>query len=246
MNEIEIKSIFEQCAQKAETPFWSEIFNDCAQDKYPKGVKRRSEILYIKPVNKLPILINLSNKDVDAIYTRIYEAFSDVLHITCNDDNTQRTEDFDTKIIEKETKLKERSWTNVKKDNERKYYLQQFINLLVEQNKAQLKAKVTPKIYMNLYRELVFAMSVKDIVSEQIHFDDGKITSIDNVKFDPATVGLVIEPYVEKKKNQRRKVVEEEEEQEVCVEQTKIHVQSIWDRICKNTEARRKSYCLKK
>lgn len=225
----QIKKIFETCADLSDSDFWADIFTDCAEGNFPKGMRCAGDILYIRGIKGQPQTINLANQDVNEIYEKILDCMKNVLHITDPNDENEKMEDFENRMTEKEAKIKDQEWSKVK-DKNKKFIFYKFIEKVILD--AGIKFDVT--ICRRLYQDISEMLSTKRITGDNIVFEDGYIVNIDGVAFDPDTLSWDVE-IAEKKK----KKIESSEKKSIENIST-VSISDVWTRYLKSLVSQRK------
>lgn len=225
----QIKTIFETCADLAESDFWADIFTDCSDGNFPKGMRCTGDILFIRGITGQPHTINLANQDVNEIYEKILEYMKNILHITDPNDENEKMEDFENRMTEKEAKIKEQEWSNVK-DKNKKFILYRFIEKVLFG--AGKKFDVT--MCQRLYQDISEMLSSKRITGDNIVFEDGYIVNIDGVTFNSDTLSWDVE--IAEKRKKKKIETEKKSYENIPI----ISISDVWTRHLKSVNAQRK------
>src|SRR5437773_33071 len=169
--------IFDTCKNYTLDQHWKDIFYDCARGKFPSGCK------YIPHQNTICIYKNLTNKksehislpeDPDKLFQSMMKIFKTKLGMTSSkEDQLQNYQlDLSTKPPESEP------FTEWKKAKPKYLKEKMILDFVCDHNNLTIKEK---KLMLSI---IELGIQFKTIDSSDIHIENGRIKSIDHLKFD--------------------------------------------------------------
>lgn len=179
-----INPIFEACSEKSTDPFWSDLFRQAAQGKFPKYFYYREGILTYKRISKI------FNTDVP---DNPYEAISvckDFLRkhrgIVSDLDQKSLKQRYEDNVSDKLVAEDFKSLVKIKK-------IRGFlIDIYIEEKSQELKLK--PKEIENLRNVINIALILKYIKNEQIIIQNNRIININGLLFNGETNSFYLDP----------------------------------------------------
>ncbi|HSA76320.1 MAG TPA: hypothetical protein VLE02_02125 [Nitrosarchaeum sp.] len=153
-----INDLFLECKKFAKNSYWEEIFENCSQNKFPKGVKYDSinhsmRVVFNSPKAKNKIIP--LPKSPRKLYTLLVKIFSDVM--------------------DEEVDVEEKC---VKKNKNKDVQIADFVTM-IKKNK-----NLTSEQCKNLYHFLQSSLKMHFISKEDLVIKDENIIKIKNLKWD--------------------------------------------------------------
>jgi hypothetical protein len=181
-----IYPIFLECCQFAIDNFWENIFEDLAYGKTPYGTYITKDTLCCNYKDK-EFSYKIERKNSIELYQDVYSLLANKLGILSQKDKVKKRVDFhnmEDQIIESR-----KTWANIRKKN--------IKDLLIETYVIDMKNKylLTMKQAQYLLSIIFIAMVFKVISSKDINYYDGKIQSIDGIKFETNKIILERDVY---------------------------------------------------
>lgn len=169
-----IYPLFLECCQFTEDIFWENIFEDLAYGITPYGTYINKGFLCCNYKDK-EFSYKIEKKDSEILYNDIYNLLAKKMGLLSQQDKLKKKVDFG--LMEDEIKEYRKSWSNIRKKN--------IKDLLIENYVIDMKNKysLTIKQARDLLSQIFIAMVFKTINIKNINYEDGKIISIDGIKF---------------------------------------------------------------
>jgi len=163
--------------------FWKEIFISCAQDRFPRGSRydQESHTLYIRTPdvggrNKTE-QIKLPDKASDA-YLLVTRMFQVKLNIYSAHDLRIKRQEMEETKASRAVEL-DCEWKKLKPKSLRDTFIMDYI--IEIGNKYSLSNREVKKLFHNIQSGFQF----KNIDGNDIEYNNGKVTNIRGVKYDP-------------------------------------------------------------
>jgi hypothetical protein len=174
-----IYPLFLECCQFTEDIFWENIFEDLAYGITPYGTYINKGFLCCNYKDK-EFSYKIEKKDSEVLYNDIYNLLAKKMGLLSQQDKLKKKIDFS--LMEDEIKEYRKSWSNIRKKN--------IKDLLIENYVIEMKHKycLTIKQARDLLSQIFIAMVFKTINIKNINYEDGKIISIDGIKFSKKKV----------------------------------------------------------
>lgn len=168
--------IFLECKEWTLDPFWQDMFEQCANGKFPKGIKMSKDGSINIFTNKSRETIAISSEPFDTFQTMMV-IFKEKLGLVSDRDIKKQKKEL---ILLKE-KLKEGysgTWKQIRPKKIRDNLLLDFV--ISCSHEYNLSKKDTEK----LYSIINLGISFKSITSDMIDYSDGTVHGIDGLEFD--------------------------------------------------------------
>lgn len=175
--------IFSECASFTDDAYWKDLFNECDENRFPKGLRydETKNKLYVRADSKTTVYKVPS--DARMVYDLMMTIFTDVLHMLSPTDRERRNQEMIEMLHLDDVEWKQASRSKTSK------------NLLVSSYVERLSEiyKLTFKECKNLFSLINLAFQFKKISAENVTFDNGEIEHIDGLLYDEATRTFTIE-----------------------------------------------------
>lgn len=174
-----INPIFIDLSEQTSDTYWQHIFENCAYGKFPKGkgVGYKNGELKVKKGNDTTTIV-LPDDNIDKCFKLVLNIFQNIAGMKSKKDESQRIKNIQDKIDDISDSNID-TWNKIKKKKIReKILLLYTINL---KNKLKLSDDETASLYTLLTQNIQNNV----INNEDIHMNDGHITYICNLKYDP-------------------------------------------------------------
>ena len=170
-----IYPIFLQCCKFSTDTYWENIFEDLSVGKTPVGTYIAKDFLCCGYKNKSFTYKIDPKKDPAQIYQEISVLFTDKVGLLSQKDKVKKRKDF--KDLEDTMRDSRKTWHDSKKKN--------IKELMIELYVINMKTKyaLTIKQARHLLSILYIAMVFKVITSDDINYENDRITSIDGIDF---------------------------------------------------------------
>lgn len=171
--------IFSEASQYTFDPYWQQIFENCANGKFPKGVSIDNEkkILYIKNVNSFNSY-NLNNESPENIYINIKKLFSTILNLKSTRDKRLQQQECDDICKELDESYNE-DWQKIKRKKIRDPIIRKYILALKE--KYNLDNSSTTELDNIIKLGFLFNW----IGNENVIYENREIIDINTLNYDP-------------------------------------------------------------
>lgn len=171
--------IFLDCCLHIENDVWRQIFEDMAYGICPYKCFINKGYLCCNVKNKSFIYKINNKKEPKDVYEDIKKLFDEKLDILGNNNNKEK-DIFDQQQNEQYLN----KWSKIKKKNTREFLIHNF---LVDTKK---KYNIKKSDIVQLKKTIIIGMMFKTIAADDIIIENGKITSINNIKFDQEKIIL--------------------------------------------------------
>ena len=173
--------IFFECCQFTEDNFWRNIFEDLAYSKTPYGTYINNDYLLCGYKDK-DFSYKIKGKNSKQLYTDIYDLLKNRLGILSGKEKTRKRLAY----FQAENRIKNsrKNWNNIRKKN--------IKDILVERYVVEMKQRYNlPSKQAKILMSIIFiALAFKILVTTDIHYQDGKITDIDNIIISKKTATM--------------------------------------------------------
>ncbi len=199
--------LFTECATLTTDPFWISIFTQAAIGKFPRGFSYKEGLLTYKRGVKIssievPPEAPLAKDACIAFFGKTAGILSDT-------DQERTRQEFDRRMHEK-TSLKACSWSDIKKKKIRDILIGTFVQdisrifELTDKEDAQLSTIVSIGFLLGYFQ------------GKNVAFEDGRITAINGLMYDPNNRVFYIDPILTPKitKSSKSKKTEEDDGKE--------------------------------
>lgn len=180
-----IHPIFKDCEMYTLDPFWQDIFQQCAKNRFPRGVrfdwKRR--ILYIKlqgsSAGKPNIKVCKLPQEATDVFEVVIAAFRE-LGLRSKRDMDLKREEI-RKIRKERTINLNCTWKEIKPKYMKDRMIFDFVLYL------RGKHDLSPKQTRSLLSTIILGFQLKQIESDDIQYEKGEILDIKDLIFDAKT-----------------------------------------------------------
>jgi len=174
-------SIFLQCSEFTEDPFWQQQFNECAHGKFPRGVKFKynqdtsSGILSIRRQTGQPTTYTINDHDEpEKVYNLIQNIFKTMGIFSTTDDEIKKAEIEEIRA----GCITEQEWKKIRRKKDRQRMIMDYA--IEIKNKYDLTSKQTNHLYHTIQKGIAsHAIESRDVVVKK-----GNITQIRTIDCD--------------------------------------------------------------
>lgn len=166
--------IFLECSQYAIDTYWENIFCDLAYAKPPYGTYISKGFLCCS-YKKKEFSYKIEKKEAKVIYTEVYDLLTRKLGLLSNIERIKKKRDIS--ILENNMKEARKTWADIRKKNIKEL----LIELYVAKKKSEFS--LTLEQVRFLLSIIYVAIVFKVITSDDIVYENGKITHIDGIDF---------------------------------------------------------------
>jgi hypothetical protein len=170
----EIGKILRELSKLSNDEYWKNIFEDLGNGKYSNTIFVDGNTIYCS--NKCSYGIQIE-KPLQETYEELCEFLSKNAKLVSQQENDKKV-----KLIEsKKTRKKSNKWSSIKKKTFREISI---INFVLESKKKYALNKEKTRDLLTLIN-MGFIYKLQD--SDNVQFDNGKITSIDGIEYNSQT-----------------------------------------------------------
>lgn len=168
--------IFLECAAHTEDHFWRSVFEEMAYEKTPYGCYITKGYLNCSFKGKEFSYRIPESGNPAKIYEDVMALVRDRLGVSSSSDKLRRIQDF-ARMEEEIKDLKNSKWTSIKKKTSKDFIIENYV--------IEMKAKwgMTDAITRQLLGTIISGMIFKVYSPKDIHYEQGKIVSIDGLEF---------------------------------------------------------------
>lgn len=179
--------IFEEASQFVLDTYWKDVLIGCSKGRFPKGVRysQNAHTFSIKTQKKGKVTGGIEvielRSDPNELSQDVLRIFRDKLDLFSNIDLKIKEDEFNATSDTSCHTLAQISWKNIKPKYMKDLYI---TNYVIELKK---KHNIPDQEAIELNTEIAFAIQLKTIGPDQIHFENGVISHIDGVDYNPST-----------------------------------------------------------
>lgn len=174
-------SVFLQCSQFTEDPFWQQQFNECAHGKFPRGVKFKynpetsSGILSIRRQTGQATTYTINEQDEpEKVYNLIQNIFKTIGIFSATDDELKKAEIEEIRA----GTISEQEWKKIRRKKDRQRMIMDYA--IEMKNKYSLTRKQTSQLYHTIQKGIAsHAIESRDVVVKK-----NNITQIKTIEYD--------------------------------------------------------------
>lgn len=170
-----IYPIFLECFQYTTDSFWENIFEDLSYGKCPYGTYINKNFLCCNYKDK-EFSYKIEKKNPQQLYNDIYNLLAVKLGLLSSRDKLKKKMDFNN--IEEELKFNKNKWTDIRKKNIKDLLIENYV--IDMKNKYLLSNKQSKNLLSSIFIGMIFkVINIKDIC-----YSEGKINSINGIRFE--------------------------------------------------------------
>jgi hypothetical protein len=166
--------IFLECMQYTKEPFWASVFESLAFGQSPFGCFFNKNSLCCNYKDK-EFSYRIEKKNPEELYNDVYNLLAKKLGLLSTRDKLKKKLEFYN--LEDSLKTTNKTWSAIRKKNIKDLIIENFV--IEMKNKYGFDIKQSRNLLSTIFIGMIFKVfSVKDI-----HYQDGKILSIDGISF---------------------------------------------------------------
>lgn len=175
-------NIFIECAELVYDAYWKEIFENAAQNKFPRSFSYVGETLIYR-TGSHKIKIDVPNIPEEAL--SVCMSFFKEKGGMCSNDDMIKIKKYNEEISENNKEIK--NWTDIKKIKVKELLLYNYVT------------ELSNKYNMDDYNKKLLETTInkgfllKNFDNKSVQFDDGKITGIKGLIYDEYTNNFIID-----------------------------------------------------
>jgi hypothetical protein len=181
-------AIFEEASQYVLDPYWKDILQNCANGRFPPGVRYTSHthVFSIKTQKKGKTsggieMIELRSDPLE-LSQDVLRIFREKLELFSNVDLKVKEDEFEVAAGQHSSIIVgDVGWKSIKPKHMKDLYVTNYVIGLKK------KYNISDQDAAELNTNIAFAIQLKTISPEQIHFEHNAISHIDGVEYSPHT-----------------------------------------------------------
>lgn len=179
MGRSAIYPLFIECQKYIVDEFWRTLIEACSHGKFPKGMKYNphSNVITVKTSNSSQYEVFDTSLPPEVLYKLLLKIFRSKLNIYSPNDIRIQKEKLE-KIRKTQEIVIDKEWKDIKPRSFKDIFL---INYTI---KMQTTHNLSDQATRSIYNSINLAFQYKQLISDDIVYENGKILNIKNMEYD--------------------------------------------------------------